>query len=77
MAEPDNLTLVYLRRLDAKMDALSDNLNDLKARFTTLEIQVSHLAATEASHYANTAIRLDKIEHRLERLERHADIIPA
>ena len=74
MAEPDNLTLVYLRRLDAKMDAMSDNLNDLKARFTTLEIQVSHLAATEASHYAHTAIRLDKIEHRLER---HADVIPA
>ena len=61
---PENLTSVYLRRLDGKH------------RVTTLEIQVGQFAATETSHYAGTALRLDRIEERLERLERHADIVP-
>ena len=63
-----DLILDHLRHLDANMVALRDNMADLKQRFTTLEVQVSHLAATQASHYAQTAIRLDKIAHRLERL---------
>ena len=75
--QPETVTLVYLRRLDANMTALREDMADLKQRFTTLEVQVGHLAATEASHYAQTALRLDRIEHRLERLGRHTDIIPA
>ena len=75
--EPDNIMLVYLRRLDAKMDGLREDMGDVKRRLTLLEIQVGQLAATEASHYAHTALRLDRIESRLERLERHADIIAA
>lgn len=75
--QADDIMLVYLRRLDANTAALREDVADLKQRFTTLEVQVSHLATTEASHYAQTATRLDRIEHRLERLERHADNIPA
>ncbi len=74
--QPENLMLVYLRRLDGKMDGLSADMRDVKHQLTTLEIQVGQLAATEASHYAGTALRLDRIEERLERLERHADIVP-
>ena len=74
---PDNLMLVDLRRLDGKMDALASDMRDVKHRLTALEIQVGQLASTEASHYASTALRLDRIESRIDRLERHADILPA
>lgn len=76
MSDGPELILIYLRRLDANMWALREDAADVKHRLTTLEIQMSNLAATEASHYAQTALRLDRIEHRLERLERHADIVP-
>ena len=42
--------LVYLRRLDSKMDMVIESLGDLKRRVTALEIQVGNLATTEMSH---------------------------
>ncbi len=57
--QPENLTLVFLRRLDAKMDGLAMDLHDLRHRMTAVEIQVSQVASTMASHYASTAFRLD------------------
>ena len=75
--QPENLMLVYLRRLDGKMDGLASDMRDVKQRLTAVEIQVGQLASTEASHYASTALRLDRIEARLDRLDRHADILPA
>ncbi len=47
--EPENLTLVFLRRLDAKMDRLTEDLRDVRHRMTGLEIQVTNFAATVAS----------------------------
>ena len=75
--EPENIMLIYLRRLDAKMDRQSEDIGDLKQRMTTLEIQVGNLVATEQNHYASLASRLDRMDGRLERLERHADLIQA
>ena len=72
--QPENRTSVYLRRLDAHFVALCEDMADLKHRFTPLEVQVSNLAATKASHDAQLAVRLNRIEHRLER---HADMLPA
>ena len=75
--EPENTLLIYMRRLDAKMDALSTDMRDVKHRLTALEIQVANLASTEASHYASLAIRLDRLEERMARVERRLDIVPA
>ena len=33
--EPDNLILVYLRRIDGKIDRLTDDVQDLKHRVTS------------------------------------------
>jgi hypothetical protein len=41
--EPDNLVLVYLRRLDEKVDHLLDDVQDLKHRVTSLEARVAAL----------------------------------
>jgi len=73
--EPENLTLVFLRRLDAKMDRVLEDMGDVKHRLTTLEIQVGQLVSTEASHYACTAMRLDRVEQRLDRIERRLDLV--
>lgn len=35
--EPENLVLVYLRRLDTKVDAIKDDLQDVKARLNRME----------------------------------------
>ncbi len=68
--QPDNLMLVFLQRLDTKMDWVLEEVQDLKLRMTTVEIQVSQQVATESSHYVSLATRLDRIEGRLDRLER-------
>ena len=60
--QPDSRFWVYLRRIGAKVDALAEDVADVKRRMTSLEIQVGNLAAIEASHYANTAVRLDAID---------------
>ncbi len=69
--------LVYLRRLDAKLDQLSADMADAKQRMTTLEIQVGNATATEASHYGQTMQRFDCMEMRLDRIERRLDLADA
>jgi hypothetical protein len=73
--QPENLTLIFLRRLDAKMDRVLEDMGDVRHRLTTLEIQVGQLASTEASHYAGLAQRIDRMEQRLDRIERRRDLV--
>lgn len=72
--QPENLMLIYLRRLDGKLDQMMDTLRDHGRRLTGLELAVGNLAATEMSHYANTALRMDAFEGRLDRIERRLEI---
>ncbi len=72
--QPDSLMLVVLRRLDAKMDRVIDDVADLKRRTTSLESQLGHQVATEQSHYATTMTRLDRIDDRLDRIERRLEL---
>lgn len=73
--EPENLVFVFLRRIDAKVDRLADDMADVKRWVTTLEIQVGQLVSTEASHYAGTMLRIDGIEQRLDRIERRLELV--
>lgn len=68
---PDDVRLLRrLRQLNEKLDRLAGDTRDVKQRMTAMEQQLSHFAATEASHYASVALRLDRIEDRLDRVER-------
>ena len=62
--QPDNLVLVYLRRIDEKIDRLSDEMRDVKVRVTTLE-----------EGLAGVNRRLDRVESRLDRIERRLDLV--
>lgn len=62
--EPESLVLVFLRRLDSKMDRVLDDLRDLKVRVT---------AAEEAIVGINR--RMDRVEGRLDRIEKRLDLV--
>jgi hypothetical protein len=72
--EPENLALVYLRRLDGKIDQVLATQGDHGRRLTALEVAVGNLASTELSHYANTAMRIDNMSERIDRIERRLDL---
>ncbi len=62
--EPDNLVLIYLRRLDAKMDRIIEDMSDVKLRLTAVEEAVVRL-----TH------RVDRLESRVDRIERRLDLV--
>jgi hypothetical protein len=72
---PDNLTLVYLRRLDAKMDQMIETLRDHGRRLTSVEVSVAGFAAGSMSGQANLSLRADAFDERLARLERRFDVV--
>jgi len=64
MAEqPENITLLYLHRLDEKADRVLDRLQELTGRVGVLE-----------ENYASVSRRIDRIETRLDRIERRIDL---
>ena len=63
MSEPDNIVLIYLRRIDEKADRLIDDARDLKAGMTHVEEGV-----------AGVHRRLDRLELRVDRIERRFDL---
>jgi hypothetical protein len=64
MPEPDNVVLVYLRRIDEKVDRVIDDVRDIKFRVTNLE-----------EGQARINRRLDGVETRLDRIERPLDLV--
>jgi archaellum component FlaC len=64
--EPENIVLVMLRRIDAKIDRIADDVRDLKIRQT----------ATEEA-LAGVNRRLDRLDVRVERIEKRLDLVDA
>ena len=71
--KPDSLVLTLLRRMDTKIDRLTDDMSSVKQRLTSLE------AAQALLHgdFAGQSLRIDRIEQRLERIERRLDLVDA
>lgn len=61
--DPNNLVLVYLRRLDEKLDRLIDDMREIKTRIGILEQQAASLSS-----------RMDRFEGRLDRIQRRLDL---
>jgi hypothetical protein len=75
-----NLTLVFLRRLDDKMDRVLDVLAEHGRWITSLEAQVAALHSDVAmlhGDFAGQSLRMDRIEQRLDRIERRLDLVAA
>lgn len=78
--EPENLDLVYLRRLDGKMDAVQGDIREIKHRLATVELGLAGVrrdVAALAEADAMIQVRFDRVNERLDRIERRLDIMPA
>jgi archaellum component FlaC len=62
--EPESLVLRYLRRIDEKVDRLSDDVRDIKTRLTAVE-----------ENLVGVHRRLDRLELRVERIEKRLDLV--
>lgn len=59
--QPDSLVLVYLRRMDEKLDRALEWLDDLTHRVTSLELKVSLLHNDFARQSERIDRRLDMV----------------
>ena len=64
--EPDNLVLVYLRRIDTKVDGLRTDMVEIKERLGFLE-----------AGYASLSRRVDRLGGDVEQIRRRLDIVDA
>ena len=71
--QPDTLILVYLRRIDERLERMEGDMQDLKHRVTALEEGQSRLL----SLYAGLQHRMDRFDERLARIERRLDLTEA
>ena len=74
MVEPDNFVLVYLRRMDEKIDRVMEDVRDL--RMTNIEMskgQIDIRFAQMELGIAGVNRRLDRVDERLDRIERRLD----
>jgi archaellum component FlaC len=68
--DPENLVLVLLRRIDARVGRLGEDVQDLKHRMTSVERQLGELRVDIAGVHA----RIDRVEARLDRIEQRLDL---
>ena len=68
--QPENLILIYLRRIDARLERMEEDVRDLKYRMTLVEEGMGRITQS----YAGLQLRMDRIENRLDRIERRLDL---
>jgi len=76
--EPENLTLVYLRRIDANIQELRSDVRDVRNRVTLIESQLGRLLRDRGDDFESRAhlqAQVDRLREELERVKRRLDII--
>lgn len=66
MPNTDNIVLEHLRHIRGAVDGLRDDMREVKQRLGILEHQ-----------YASISNRLDRVDLRIERIERRLDLTDA
>ncbi|MDP3078524.1 hypothetical protein [Bradyrhizobium sp.] len=64
--EPDNIFLSILRKIDQRTERMAEDLHDLKVRVTPVD-----------EGRAGVNRRLDRLEHRVERIEKRLELSDA
>lgn len=76
--QPENIVLVYLRRIDERTARTEEDIRDVKRRLTSLELSVGRLTSDIGGlreDYAGMPLRMDRFDARLERIERRLDLV--
>ena len=63
--------LAMLHRMDGKLDRLTDDVQDLKHRMTSVERQLGDMRVDMAGLFG----RLERLEVRIGRIERRLDFV--
>ena len=71
--EPDNLVLVCLRRMDARLEWVEHKADEIITRTGFLERKVAGIGV----EIAHISVRMDHLDSRLDKFERRIDIVPA
>ena len=66
MTEQDNIVLEHLRHIGGAIDGVREDIREVKQRVGSLEHQ-----------YVNMSNRLDRMDVRIERIERRLDLTDA
>jgi hypothetical protein len=69
--EPQGLVLEYLRRLDRKVDALTEEFRNFNLRVGAGESHITGLHVADVQQ----AGEIDRIKERLTRVERRLDLV--
>ena len=75
--EPDNLVLVYLRRLDQRLERIEESLGDILGRLNDQGralIALRRDQAADAEATAHLAARFDRLNERVNRIEKRLDL---
>ncbi|MBV8393881.1 MAG: hypothetical protein JOY81_11930 [Alphaproteobacteria bacterium] len=78
--QPENLTLVMLRRIDQKLDRVLETLHDHAVRLTRLDESNAGTKkdlALQAEHFAHIEVRMDRIVDRLSVIEKRLGLVDA
>jgi tetrahydromethanopterin S-methyltransferase subunit G len=67
---PTNIVLEHLRRIDCKVDGLSDDMRMVILRLGSIERHVGGMSISEVSQNSE----IDRIKARLERVERRLEL---
>lgn len=63
MTDAENLVLEHLRHIRGAVDAMRDDMREVKSLLGILE-----------SQYANLSNRMDRLDNRVERIERRLEL---
>lgn len=75
--EPENIVLVYLRRMDANIQELRGDMRDIKTRLVLIEGELGRLVrdrGEDMESRAHLQARVDRLTERLSKIERRLDI---
>ena len=75
--DPDNLILVYLRRLDQRLERMETVLSEHGRRLTRIEEGIARVRrdqAGDAETVAHLQAQVDRMGEKLARIERRLDI---
>ena len=61
--EPDNIVLMYLRRIHEKIDRMAGYIGEMKTSLTNIEALVGQIER-----------RLDRLENRFDGIDKHLEL---